>query len=384
MPKEDTIEVEVQDSFDAFNEDVTTTKDPIRIDFDGTVLDTPEEEIELELPEELKGTLNAEEVVIEEPAENPEVEEVIQGRTEEEEEEARKKQEAEKKRKSRAKARIKEQNSRIKELESVIAQQQQQMQTLQTQHDETTSTYAKVELERLTADVARLEAALKQAAENGDGEAIAATTKQLIESQTHIKNLQAMADAAPAAEPAQAPKQQASAPALSAAAEDWSDGKEFLIDNEEYKALTLDQRKVLSPIRHDMAQIAGQLLNEGFANDDPIFYEEMDIRLAAKYDIYEALASDGLDALDYKNSEQESTPNDASGETEKPQKSNKSKNVPTKGASRSSSPNLSSKSPNKVTMSPEDYKYWKNHLQKHLTLEEYALEMLKDQQRSKF
>lgn len=381
------LDIEVQDEeFNEFLDDSedgsSSNKVSFQLDSDGNVIgDVEDTEVEVVLPSE------------EEPIEvTPEVESPVEEEAAEEPEAVKKeekKKKTEKKRKSRAKERIKQQNSQIKQLEGVIAVQTEEMAKLRAEYDETTSTYAQVELERLTGDVAVLEANLKRAAEDGDAEAIAKITSQLVQSQTHIQNLQKVVDNP---EPSGTPKQsQNTAPpaqaGLSEAAEDWTEGKEFLINNDDYKELTVEQRKKLSPVRQAMADTARQLLAEGFTNDDPMFYEEMDIRLGNKFDFYEGLAEDGLDALEYTNSDKESIPNDASGETEKPQKSNKSKNVPAKGASRSSSPNLeaSANSKNKVVITQDMHKYWKNHLEPNgITLQEYAQEILKDQQRTKF
>lgn len=386
MAKDD-IQIEVDDSLNDFlGEDggdlTASNRVSFQLDTDGSVLgDVGEVEMEIEGEEEIKN----EEIIIPDelkPESKPEEEE-------EPEEEKAEKQKKEKKRKSRAKERIKSLSDDKRTLENVIAKQNQEMEALRAEYNETTSTYAKVELERLTADVARLEVALKDAAENGDGEKIASITKQLIDSQGHIKHLQNVADKPSAQKPQPTVKpEQLTDNGMSDVAEDWMDGKEFLINNEEYASLDLSQRKKLSPVRQEMANVARQLLTEGFSNSDSIFYEEMDIRLASKFDFYEALALDGLDALEYNHSESDNTSdNDASGETEKPRTSNKSKNVPAKGPSRSSSSNLNSQSKdsNKVTITKEMHKYWQNHLEPNgISLKEYAIEIKKDQQREKF
>jgi hypothetical protein len=391
MPKEK-MEIEIQDGdgLDDFLSDddggnETSNKVSFQIDVDGNTIQEDEGDLELEVTE-TGDVIIEEEPIEEDPA--PVAEEDNR-----EDEEKRKKAEAtEKKRKSRAKQRIQDLNEKNRQLEMVLEQQNAQMEKLQSEYDETTSTYAKVELERLTADVARLEAQLKRAAEDNDGEAIASVTKQLIDSQTHIRNLQSMVNAdkktgnnSAQAQNPQPNTREPQSSSLSEAAEDWTLGKEFIINNDEYRELTVDQRKLVSPVRQEMANVARQLLQEGFSNTDPIFYEEMDIRLTSKFDYYEALANDGVDALEYINSDKGSNPDDTSGETEKPQKANKAKKVPAKGASRSSSPNLNnSTKSNKVVITKEMHNYWKNHLQRHMTLEEYALEVKKDQQRTKF
>ena len=385
MPKENQIEVEIEDSLEDFlsddnnASDTSDTKVSFQLDMDGNTVDNielDEEEVTVEI--ENKEPQPKVQTAKPEPKVEPEPEP----------EDTSKQEAVEKKRKSRAKERIKTLNEKVKEQERTIAAQNQQMESMHKEFTETTSTYTKVELERLTADVARLEADLKVAADNGDGERIAAITKQLIESQGHIRNLQNSVNKESTA-PAQTTPAQPTAPAessLSDAAEDWMLGKEFLVDNDEYRDLTPEQRKKLSPVRQEMAAIAKQLSGEGFSPNDPLFFEEMDFRLSAKFDFYEGLAEDGLDALEYKNSETDpKSDNDASGETEKPQNSNKSKNVPAKGPSRSSSPNLSASNPNKVTMTQDMYSYWKKHLEPNgITLQEYAIEIKKDQQRGKF
>jgi hypothetical protein len=393
MPKDKKVEVEVVDeSLNDFleddNDNPSSNRVSFQLDTDGTPIGEIEDvEVELEENEEDKYVEKEEDSEVDEPQDSGEDEDTESVDSEEERKKAEEAEKAEKKRKSRAKERIKQQNAKIKELENFIATQNAEMEAIKAEYDETTSTYAKVELERLTADVARLEAALKAAAEDGDGEKIASITKQLIESQSHIRHLQNVADTPEKQKPQPQKTQSSSNQGLSEAAEEWTEGKEFLINNDEYASLDIEQRKKLSPVRQEMANIARQLLAEGFSNADPVFYEEMDIRLSGKFDFYEALASDGLDALNYTHSESENSDNDASGETEKPRTTNKSKNVPAKGPSRSSSPNSNSqnKGSNKVVIDKEMYRYWKNHLEPHgITLQDYALEIKKDNQRQKF
>lgn len=359
----------------------SSTKVSFQLDTDGNMMDDLSDgiEVQLEEPPEVPPEVEMQEEEREPEPSGPQLKPKPEKDV---------KKDEDKKRKSRATQRIKEQNAQIKELKAALEGQNKQMQKLQSDYDETTSTYAKVELERLTSDAARLEADLKRAADEGDGEKIAKVTKQLIESQTHIKNLQNFT-AKPLEKKEGAPPQtqHQATPELSQAAEDWSLGKEFIIDNDEYRELSVEQRKLVSPVRQEMANVARQLLQEGFSNADPIFYEEMDIRLGSKFNYYEALANDGLDALSYINSDGKNTSaNDASGETEKPQKVDKSKNVPVKGPTRSSSPNSTSQkvNSNKVVITKGMHDYWKKHLQKHMTLQEYAQEIRKDQQRTKF
>lgn len=375
-------EIDEDEGINSFLEEDEDTqggnKVSFQLDIFGNTITDMDDDVELELPES-ENQKPEPQVVVEDDA--PEEEDSF----EEEEVETKKKEELEAKRKSRAKDRIKNLAQEKRELQNLVNKQNQELAQIKAEYDETTTTYAKVELERLISDVARLEARLKTAANDGDGEAIASITKQLVDSQGHIRHLQGLADRAPQNQPEykNTPPQQSE---LSEAAEDWAMGKEFIINNDEYRDLTKEQRKKISPLRQAMADTARQLLSEGFTNDDPLFYEEMDIRLASKFDYYEALANEGLDALEYNHSESGKTDNGASGETGKPQEPNKAKNVPAKGPSRSSSPNLnsSSKDSNKVVITPEMHKYWKNHLSKHMTLKEYALEIKKDQQRTKF
>jgi hypothetical protein len=348
-----------------------------QLDVDGVEIGQPElPEIEIDLESED----NTEEVAVDDSAQE-EQEPVVKTPAPEVDE-------AETKRKSRARERIKDLHNKVKQLEAVVNSQNKELQEVKSAYDETTSTYAKVELERLIADTAVLEAKLKTAAEDGDGAAIAAITRQLVDSQTNIRNLQNFQNNQPKETTKKQQTQQPQSSSLSEAAEDWMLGKEFLINNDEYKGLSKDQRKILQPVRQEMAIIARDLLQEGFENHDPFFFEEMDIRLSSKFPFYERLATEGLDALSYLNSDENTnSPNGTSGETEKPQIADKSKNVPTKGPSRSSPQSTTQKKasgPNKVRMTQEMYNYWENHLQRHMTLEEYAQQIVKDQQRTKF
>jgi hypothetical protein len=154
------------------------------------------------------------------------------------------------------------------------------------------------------------------------------------------------------------------------AALDWSIGKEYLVNNNDYLSLPKEKRVKLSPLRSAVRALVPELTQEGFDVNDPTFYEELDIRLAAKFDFYDALANEGISVLD-SNSET------SSGETVKPQvKTEKSKSIPVKSPSPSNS--VSKHTGKQVRISKDEYSFWKRHLEHEgVTLEQYAEEKRK-------
>lgn len=368
-------DVDINSSVEDFLADDTSTAGSNKISF--TVEDDEPEEVIVNVeepePKETDVEIIDEEESEKKPIKTPEVLDEPQKKEKVEANE-------EKQRKSRAKERIKQLAEDKKSLQQQLDQQRAETEAIRKEYSETTTMYMKAEMDRLTKELDNIQNRLTKASEEGDAVTVANLTSSLIDTRAKLSQLQSV-KSPESGEQAPQKTQTKQSVNIPLAAEDWAIGKEFILENEDYKNLSLEQRKKISPIRQAMPSIIQQLMQEGFAPDDSLFYEELDIRLSNRFDYYEKLAKDGLDALEYNQSDE----NDSSGKTETPKvnqtSQEKSKKVPVSGPSHSS-PNTNSKS-QKIKLTQGDVSYWKKHLSKHITLEEYAKEMQKDQEQQK-
>ena len=195
---DENIEVQIDDATANFlgdePQDTSKTKVSFQIDTDGNP-NIPDDDVEVVIAdEEPEPTPEPEEIIEPEPTPEPEV----------------KVDEKDKKRKSRAKDRIKQLSKRNSELTRAMETQQKELAQLKSEYYDTTSTYAKMELERLTADVALLEVNLSRAVEDGDEAKITKITEQLVDSQMSLQRLQKVVES-PQPSPEQVQQPQAPA-----------------------------------------------------------------------------------------------------------------------------------------------------------------------------
>lgn len=263
-------------------------------------------------------------------------------------------------------------DARIKELAQENAQIKAELEKERSSKAEITSTFAKRMVETLTGQLKALRLEKISAAQDQDPERTVQLEDAIDAVQAELAKFNEFADTpAPKKEPAQTS-------GIPAAATDWSEGKEFLINNDEYLKIPKEQRGKIAKLRAAIKTHAKDLIEEGFDTHDPAFYEEIDLRLEDAFPFYQKLASEGLSALEYSD--------DASGETEKPRiksATDKAKQIPVKGPSVGSSVSTKDSAPQrgtKVTLTKEDLGFY-NRVLKHngVSLQEFAAEKLKRQ-----
>lgn len=369
-----------EDVDDTVFENPEDDNDEVFVDVDsGEMVDAPEEEED----QQTKKTLTL-------PEEKPD------------------KKEEKPKKDSSSQKRIRQLARKQKQLEEELRKAREENTKWQSQVYETQSTYAKMELQRLEKELINMQESLQRAIEDGDSTRTAEITSNLAKTHQDISALKHyVQDDAPKSVQGQNnvnsqnnTSSSSEGVSLSEAAEEWMLGKEFILDNNEYKNLDVQARKKLSPVRREMTKVARELLAEGFANDDPSFYEEMDLRLQEKFDFYEELALNGVDALSYNSNDKETSDstgnssanndvkrgaenNTSSTSAQTKQQNQTGKNVPVKGSSNvttSSKSGNNSSSNSRFKLSKADYKWFKNHLEPNgMTLKEYVYLMKKDQ-----
>lgn len=93
---------------------------------------------------------------------------------------------------------------------------------------------------------------------------------------------------------------------------EWMQGKEDLLLNDKYKQLPAEQRKVLLPIRQKVRSVYNELVQEGYDDSDPAFYEEADLRLSIAFpDTYDTFVSEGIDVVLSKSKSSKDEPSSA-------------------------------------------------------------------------
>lgn len=282
---------------------------------------------------------------------------------------APKKDENSERRSSRAQERIRELSKRAKDKEAEAALYKESLENV-------SALYLESEKNRLNTELAQVKKDISTAAADQDTEAYA---EALVKLQDVTQKLSLLNNAEPIKAAPQA--QQEEATSFSEAAETWMDGKEFILNNAEYAKLPASTRKQLYPIRQDLANIARELIKEGWHNSTPEFYEELDMRMSLKHDIYDALALEGVDALQSEGKQTVTTKPPSSGETSKPTTrtaEDRKKAVPVNGPTSSGSSTSSRKNLEKVKLSKEEMSWWENHVRfslgqdNEITLKEYA------------
>lgn len=286
--------------------------------------------------------------------------------------------EAKKKKGRSAQARIRELSGREKEALKRAEEAERRL-------NETNATFAKLELRRLQDAIQNLEATYQKAIEDGDSAAIVNAQKEMFKTMGELSEMERTATHYEQLVAQPAPTNSTETSGLTPAAEEWAAGKEFLFDKEAYGKLTAPQRKKVALLKPRLKAIAQELINEeGFKNDDPLFYEALDARLTAEFPFYAELALTETDDVEL-DTQADNTASQ-SGATLKPQSrpvQEKSKQVPVKGPSAAATSTTSATSSNKksVTLTKGDVAYWKNYLEPNgITLKEYAKLMWEDQQ----
>lgn len=255
---------------------------------------------------------------------------------------------------------------------------QQERDEYKAQLDGVSQLYLATEKDRLTKEFDTLKKDLARAAADQDTEEYARILPLMSEVTSKLTLLGQHIEATPAPSSTPPVKEDTS---YSDAAENWMEGKGFIINNDEYAKLDPATRKKLYPVRKALADKARELIKEGWQNNTIDFYEELDMRMSLEFDFYEALALEGVDALQSEGTTKVETPKvPSSGETLTATRSveDRKKNVPVNGPSSSGSQTSSRKNSQRVKLSKEDIRWWENHVryslgqQNEITLEEYA------------
>lgn len=272
-------------------------------------------------------------------------------------------------------------NERIRTLAKEKNDAKEQARLAQQERDEykltlenVSALYLESEKTRLQSEFEQVKKDISYAASNQDTEAYA---EALVKLNDVTNKLALLNDATPVTKTQPQPQ----ATTYSTAAEDWMSGKEFIINNDEYAKLPPSIRKKLYPVRQDLANMARELIAEGWNNTTPEFYEELDMRMSLKHDFYEALALEGVDVLQSEGKEVVQTTPPSSGETSKPTTrtvEDKKKQVPVSGPTSSGSSTSQRKNSQKIKLSKEDMNWYENHVRyslgpdNEITLAEYA------------
>lgn len=246
--------------------------------------------------------------------------------------------------------------------------------------------YAKQMSARYTGDIAIFEKQLKEAMQENDADAFIAAQKALNEAQ----NAKAQLDRYLEDAPKQAPQSTGSQKPITSkdvennadlpeVARNWLEMKSDYLDTSKYKTLPLEIRKKVLPIRLSTFEISRELQKEGYSPEDSSFYEELDLRLSTKYDIYEDLALLGVDVL---NSETEDTKkSSSSAETLKPtEKATKKTTLPVSTSVGSSSSSSAKKGPLRVSITAEQKKFYDDYLKHRLSFNDYVKQIALDKQ----
>jgi hypothetical protein len=206
---------------------------------------------------------------------------------------------AETKRKSEATERIRQLNREKNEAKADADQQREAAAAAQAQM----ITMAKGFLETRVAELGRQ---FKEQMTTNDVENLPATLQALTDAQNDLAKVKQ-------AEAALPPKQEKKAPAVDqTAGKEWLKGKEIILLNDQYMTLTQEQKRAALPIRNAVRSVYNELVNEGWNEADPSFYEEADLRLSiALPDTYEKFVDKGIDVLLSKSEPKKVTPSSA-------------------------------------------------------------------------
>lgn len=265
---------------------------------------------------------------------------------------------------------------RIRELANEKRKLADENETLKRRSAETEKLYAEKMVAALESQLAIATRAKINAVQENDGETLVKLDEQITELREQIANLKGLASR-------EVPETKAQAD-IPTEAQLWSKGKEFMIDNSVYATLPKEKRIKIAPMRDHLRKTVQLLLNDGWDVNSPLFYEEIDIRMSIQFPNYDLLASEGVDALEYKEEAQVNTP-DASAETKKPDKSKsateKAKSLPIPAIT---TKETAGKRKVSVPMDTAQYRYWEKYLQPNgITLGEYSKEIAKFEEKNR-
>lgn len=247
--------------------------------------------------------------------------------------------------------------------------------------------YAKQMSARYTNDIAIFEKQLKEAMQENDPDAFIAAQKALNEAQASKQQLDRFLEDAPKQASQQtAPQERITSKDvqdkanLPEVARNWLEMKSDYLDPDKYKALPLDIRKKVLPIRQDTFKISNELRAEGYSPEDSSFYEELDLRLSLKHDVYEDLALLGIDVLD--SDTEDVKKSSSSGETLKPiEKAKKKTTLPVSASVGSTSSSKSSKKgPLRVSITAEQKQFYNDYLKHRMSFNDYVKQIALDKQ----
>lgn len=246
--------------------------------------------------------------------------------------------------------------------------------------------YAKQMSARYTNDISIFEKQLKEAMQENDADAFIAAQKALNEAQTSKQQLDRFLEDAPKQTSQQTTPQERITSKdvqdkdnLPEVARNWLEMKADYLDPEKYKALPLDIRKKILPIRQDTFKISNELRAEGYSTEDSSFYEELDLRLSLKHDIYDDLALLGLDVLD--SNTEDTKKSSSSGETLKPIEKAKKTTLPVSASVGSTSSSKSSKKgPLRVSITAEQKQFYNDYLKHRMSFNDYVKQIALDKQ----
>jgi len=246
--------------------------------------------------------------------------------------------------------------------------------------------YAKQMSARYTNDISIFEKQLKEAMQENDADAFIAAQKALNEAQTSKQQLDRFLEDAPKQTSQQTTPQERITSKdvqdkdnLPEVARNWLEMKSDYLDPDKYKALPLDIRKKILPIRQDTFKISNELRAEGYSPEDSSFYEELDLRLSLKHDIYDDLALLGLDVLD--SNTEDTKKSSSSGETLKPIEKAKKTTLPIAASVGSTSSSKSSKKgPLRVSITAEQKQFYNDYLKHRMSFNDYVKQIALDKQ----
>lgn len=246
--------------------------------------------------------------------------------------------------------------------------------------------YAKQMSARYTNDISIFEKQLKEAMQENDADAFIAAQKALNEAQTSKQQLDRFLEDAPKQTSQQTTPQERITSKdvqdkdnLPEVARNWLEMKSDYLDPDKYKALPLDIRKKVLPIRQDTFKISNELRAEGYSPEDSSFYEELDLRLSLKHDIYEDLALLGVDVLD--SNTEDTKKSSSSGETLKPIEKAKKTTLPVSASVGSTSSSKSSKKgPLRVSITAEQKQFYNDYLKHRMSFNDYVKQIALDKQ----
>lgn len=246
--------------------------------------------------------------------------------------------------------------------------------------------YAKQMSARYTNDISIFEKQLKEAMQENDADAFIAAQKALNEAQTSKQQLDRFLEDAPKQTSQQTTPQERITSKdvqdkdnLPEVARNWLEMKSDYLDPDKYKALPLDVRKKVLPIRQDTFKISNELRAEGYSTEDSSFYEELDLRLSLKHDIYDDLALLGLDVLD--SNTEDTKKSSSSGETLKPIEKAKKTTLPISASTGSTSSSKSSKKgPLRVSITAEQKQFYNDYLKHRMSFNDYVKQIALDKQ----